>query len=188
MSNIRRDDVDRFFEYGLDVPSRTIYLGGSCTEHKLAEAAVKSLHLLGQKEENILILLNNPGGDEYHGLAIYDAISNCKAHVTVRGYGHVMSMASWIMQAADNREMTPNATMMVHYGSWEFEGHAKDAMRWAKEGERLNRLMEDAYLVRIKEKHPRYNRSKLQLMLDHDSFLTAKDAVELGLADKVAGE
>ena len=189
MSNIRRDDVDRFFEYGLHVPSRTIYLGGESTDRKFAEAGVKALHLLGrQKDEPILILLNNPGGDEYHGLAVYDAICACKAHVTVRGYGHVMSMASWIMQAADTREMAPNATMMIHYGSWEYEGHSKDAMRWAREGDRLNRLMEDAYLCRIKEKHPKYTRSKLQLLLAHDSFINPKDSVDLGLADKVVGE
>lgn len=189
MSNIRRDDVDRFFEHGLHVPSRTIYLGGESTDRKFAEAAVKALHLLGrQKDEPVLILLNNPGGDEYHGLAVYDAIRSCKAHVTIRGFGHVMSMASWIMQAADTREMSANATMMIHYGSWEFDGHAKDSMRWAKEGDRLNKLMEDHYLERIKEKHPKYTRSKLQLLLAHDSFLTAKDAVVLGLADKIVGE
>ena len=187
MSYINRDDVDRFFEHGLDVPSRTIYLGGSSTEHKLAEAAVKSLHLLGQKEEDILILLNNPGGDEYHGLAIYDAIRACKAHVTIRGYGHVMSMASLIMQAADTREMMPNATVLIHYGTWGFEGHAKDAMQWADEAERLNKLMEDMYLEKIKEKLPRFTKKKLQDMLQRDTFLSAKETVDLGLADKIVG-
>ena len=51
--------------------------------------------------------------------------------------------------------------------------------------ERLNRLMEDAYLDAIQEKHPHFTRKKLQKMLTSDSYLSAQDAVDLGLADGI---
>ena len=74
---------------------------------------------------------------------------------------------------------------MLHYGTMTFDGHSKDMTRWALENDRLNALMEAHILERIKEKHPRYKRETLQELIKFDTFLSATDAVELGLADKV---
>jgi ATP-dependent protease ClpP protease subunit len=48
--------------------------------------------------------------------------------------------------------------------------------------------MEGIYLKRIKEKHPKFTRRKLKEMMNFDCILSAKEAVELGLADKILGE
>lgn len=184
---IVRDDVDKFFEHGLDITSRTVYIGGSEIDHNCAENAIKSLFLLGKKDEPITVIINSPGGDEYHGLAIYDAIRACKGHVTIRGIGHVMSMGAWIMQAGDTREMTPHATMMIHYGEREQDGHTKNHIKWAEESERVSKLMEETFLVKIREKHPKFPKARLKEKINFDFFLTASQAVEMGLADKIVG-
>jgi ATP-dependent protease ClpP protease subunit len=77
---------------------------------------------------------------------------------------------------------------MIHYGTWGFYGHALTAEKVADEGKKINKWMEDMYLEKIKVKHPEFTLARLKRMLDHDTFLTARDSVNLGLADKVLGE
>lgn len=187
MPEYLRDDVDHFFDYDLHIPSRTIYIGGEC-DLLQAEYLTKGLHLLKARslDQTINIIMNNPGGDEYHGMAIYDAIAACKQHVTITAYGHAMSMGSWILQAADDRVLTPNCTVMIHYGTGNFgDDHVKYCRVQAKEMERLNHIMERVYLPRIQEKNPDFPLRKLRKLLEDETFLTAEEAVALGLADRV---
>lgn len=195
---VNRDDVDKFHDYGIYLPSRTIYMGSeshdvdsgeSGVDGAMAEKMVKNLHVLDSiNKEPILIIMNNTGGDEYHGFAIYDAIQACASHVTIKVYGHAMSMGSIILQAADHRVMMPTSRMMIHYGTWGVHDHAKTAQKWAEEGRKIDTWMEDMYLSRIHEKVPGFTKAKLQKMLDHDTFFTAQETVDLGLADKVDGQ
>jgi len=189
MAQIRRDDSDRFFDYDIHVPSRTLFVGGE-VEEPMAELLLKGMHLLvaADSEKPIKIIMNSPGGDEYHGLAIYDAIATCPAHVTVSAFGHCMSMGSWIMQAADERILSPRCTMMIHYGSWAVDDSVRGVRACVKEMERINLLMEESYLRRMKMTDPAFPLRKLRRMLDDDTYLTAEAAVELGLADKVLEE
>ena len=178
-------NIDRFQEYGIYVPTRTLFLNGEVDEF-LADTAIKGLHILDSLGDSpITVLLNTVGGDEYHGMAIYDAIVACSSHVIIKGVGHVMSMGSMIIQAGDTRLMAPNAKFMLHYGEWGIEDHPKIARAWMKEEEKFSRMMEDLYLEKIRENHPRFTRRKLQKMLDFDTILSAEETVEMGLIDAV---
>ena len=197
MAKIIRDDIDRFFQYGIDISTRTIYMGShsayddgdSGVDHEMAEAVVKALHILDTQAPNgdkpITIIMNNPGGGEYHGLAIFDAIKACKNHVVVKVFGYAMSMGSIILQAADERIMAPNSRFMIHYGTWGVYDHPKIAYKWAEEGKKFDKWMIDLYLTKIREKHPKYPRKKVDEMCNFDTILNAKETVELGLADEV---
>lgn len=195
---ISKDDTDRFHDYSLDIPHRTLYMGSeeysqewgeSGVDGSIAERMIKNLHILGSMSQDpITIILNNIGGDEYHCAAIMDAISTSKSHITIKVFGNAMSAGSMILQVADDRIMAPNSTQMIHYGTWGFEGHSKTFQKWAQEGRRLDIWMENLYLKRIQEKHPKFTLKKLKELLDHDTFLTAQESVELGLADKILGE
>ena len=198
MAKIIRDDIDKFFDYEIHVPSRTVYMGSvthsisegeSGTDGAMAERVVKALHLLDRaSKEPITIIMNNIGGDEVHGMAIYDAIKACKSHVTVQVFGHAMSMGSIIMQAADTRVMAPNAKMMIHYGTVSFSGHAKTVQKMDKEAEKYDKWMENMYLDKIHVKHPDFKLVKLKRMLDFDTFFWSQEAVDMGLCDMVLGE
>lgn len=193
MAKFTRDDVDKFFDYGIDLAHRTIYLGSVTIEEgedsgvdaHMAERVIKALHILDQKNEPITIIMNNPGGDYYHGMAIFDAIKACQSEVTVKVFGMAMSMGAAILQAADHRVMAPNARFMIHYGYDNIQGHAKNALVWAQESKKLNGLMEELLLERIREKHPTFKLEELQKMLDPDTILDAQETVNLGLADEV---
>jgi ATP-dependent Clp protease protease subunit len=163
--------------------------GESGTDGAMAERVIKNIHILdGTSNEEITILMNNIGGDPTHGLAIFDCIKSCKSPVKIIVYGHTMSMGSVILQAADERIMAPNASQMIHYGHLSVDKHAKTAYKIVDENKRLDRWMEELYLEKIREKNPKFKLSKLKKMCDHDTFLTAKESVELGLCDKVLGE
>jgi ATP-dependent Clp protease protease subunit len=198
MARINKDSIDRLYDYDIYVTTRTIYMGSaetdldgneSGTDAKMAEKAIKALHILDsaapEGDKPITIILNSPGGDVYHGLAIYDAIKACTNEVIIIVYGMAMSMGSWILQAGDRRILAPNSRVMIHYGSTSIQGHSKSATAWAKEEERVNTKMEDVFLEKIQAKNPKFTRKQLQEKLNFDTILTSEEAIELGLADEI---
>ncbi len=193
---INQDDVVWFQEYGLNISQRVLFLGSesyddggaSGTDGNMAQRFIKNMLILSSiSNDPIKIIMNNPGGDEYDGYAIYDTICTSKSVVTIVVAGQACSMGSIILQAAANRVMMPRAVQMIHYGNRAMDDHAKSQLRYAREGLRNDNWMEDMYLERIREKHPGFKRSKLISMLNFDTFLTAQQSVDLGLADSVLG-
>jgi ATP-dependent Clp endopeptidase proteolytic subunit ClpP len=196
-----KEDIDRFHDYDLYIPGRTLYMGSvstdpdhgeSGTDAIMAERVIKGLFILDSTAPDgnspITIIMNNPGGDEYDGLAIYDAIRACKNHVTIIVYGKAMSMGGIILQAADKRVMSENSRFMMHYGQFGVNANAQDVYKWVEDNKKIDTLMEDIFIEKMLEKDPKINRRKLQEMLKSDFICDAKEAVALGLADEVLGE
>lgn len=193
-----RDDVDQFHDHGIYLPNRTLYVGSESTDEsgesgvdaRMAEKFIKNLAILEAiNQEPITIIMNNPGGDWYHGIAIYDAIKAAKSHVTIQVMGMAMSMGAVILQAADERIISPSSKFMIHYGTMGLNStHSKIFDKWSDENKRLNLEMEQILLDRIHDKHPTFKLRKLKELLNFDTILTASETVRLGLADKVLGE
>jgi len=195
---VSKDDSDRFHDYGIYIPSRTIYMGSEIVDLNdgesgcdalMAERTIKNLTILESiNKDPITILMNNIGGDEFHCFAIIDAITSCESHVKIVAMGHAMSCGSLILQAADERVMASLAVQMIHYGTFASNDHSKTFQKWAQEGHRIDKWMEQWYMAKILKKNPKFKLKKLQEMLNFDSFLSAEESVRLGLADKVLGE
>ena len=194
---ILKEAIDRFYDYDILTSTRTLFMGSmgtegedSGTDFAMAEAMIKGLHILDTTGTSpITIIMNNLGGDEYHGLAIYDAIRACKCEVHIKVFGHAMSMGSIILQAADKRFMSPNSRCMIHYGTWDVPAdHPKITRKWAEEGQKFDTWMINMYLQNIREKHPEFNYADVDKLCDFDTILTAQETVDLGLADEVLGE
>lgn len=193
-----RDDIDKFHDYSVYIPTRTIYVGSvncdddgeSGVDSAMADRLLKNLSILeAMSAEPITIIMNNPGGDWYHGIAIYDAVKNSKCHITMKILGHAMSMGAIILQAADERIISPNSRFMIHYGYMGMDSnHPKIFQKWSDESKKLDKDMERLLLARIHEKHPTFPLGKLQKMLNFDTILSASETIQLGLADKVLGE
>lgn len=197
MAKASKDDLGRFHDYGIYMPSRTIYMGSeivgeeseSGTDALMAERIVKNLHVLDSlAEQEITILANNLGGDVMHGLAIYDAIKACRSNIVIKVFGNASSMGSIILQAADERIMSPNSVQMIHFGTLSVGGHVKTVYKQTEENKRIDSWMEKMYLEKIRQKITDFSLQRLKGMLDHDCFLTAQKSVEIGLADKVLGD
>ena len=154
MAKVNKETLDRWFDYNVDIETRTIYMGSEeGVDALMAEYVVKGMHILESKsDEAIQIIMNNPGGEFYHGLAIYDTIKTSKCHCTIKVYRHAMSMGSIILQAADNRIMMPNSRFMIHFGYDSQDNHSKIVEKWVEEGKHLTYLMENIYLDVMLEK------------------------------------
>jgi ATP-dependent Clp protease, protease subunit len=187
--------AEQFFNENIHFPSRTIYLGyGRSGEDDidltLASNIIKGLKLLefDNSKEDIHIILNSLGGDVQHGLAIYDTIRQLECTVNITVTGHCYSMAAWILQAADNRNMTKHSSMMIHEGDNSVSGRSQDAKNWHTFYGQQDDVCVNILLGRVRERNPTFPKSKLVKMLKQDTILWAPEALELGLIDNIIGD
>lgn len=191
MAKISKEHITQFFENQFNYETRTLYIGApthsseddlvASINAQVAADVIKGLHILETvNHDPIKIYLNSTGGDIYHGLAIHDAIRACVSPVTIKGTGHIMSAASVIMQAAEDRFLTPNTIFMLHDGEDGYVGHPRDFERWADWSKTIRTKIYGIYSERS-GKDVAYWRRKM----DHDYILTAEQAIAEGLADKI---
>lgn len=163
-----------------DIDRRKIYLFGEIDD-EAAFNVIQGLSLM-DPTKGVEILLSSPGGHEYAGFSIYDAVMAFPGHVTITGYGYVMSMAVPILQAADLRILTPNTDVMVHQGSLDMSsgGSVKqsDIVDLAQQIEQVN----DRYYNIIANRSGQTFETVATWCLKDTTF-SASEAIELGLAD-----
>jgi ATP-dependent protease ClpP protease subunit len=192
MSRSLKNEVDRIFQYGVDTDNRVIWLndlGEDEEEHHRTEKFIKALHILDSVGPNgdkpINVVMNHSGGSVYEGMAIYDAITNAKNHITVKVFGHAASMGAIILQAADDRLLSENAILMIHHGQAGYFDHSKIVDSWHTFEKKYNKKLDDILFTKIKEKKPRFTRAQLDKLLNFDKIFTPEEAVIMGLADGV---
>ncbi len=140
--------------------------------------------------EQITVRLGSPGGDEYAMFAVYDAIADTRYdnRIIIEVDGSAMSAGALILQAGHRRLLRPHARIMVHYGSWKIpEMNAMDAIKVGKENEVLCEMYRKILIRRLREKDPDYNEEVLHTKLSTDWYLSAQEAVDIGLADEIVG-
>jgi ATP-dependent protease ClpP protease subunit len=180
--------IDQVHDKGLDMRTRTIFLQGDIDED-VYEKFSRNMHLLEKGTGEITIKLCSGGGHVSFGWGIYDLIKESKHFIRVVVEAKCESMATIILQAADERIIHKNARMMIHVGSESYEEqHAVDVRRWQAWGDKEEKKTQEIYLEKIREKKPRYTKEKLQKLLEFDTILSPKEAIALGLLDKVFGE
>ena len=183
----KKDEIELLHTYGIYPSKRLVALHGEIDEDTTREVC-GNLMALDFSAGAITLIMNTSGGSVYDGMAIYDTIKSCKNPVTMIGIGQIMSMGPIILQAAHERILSTNCRILLHYGTDGFEGNALDMVKAGKEAEFLMRDQERLLLAKIKEKNPRFTRAKLRPLLAADHYMSAQDAVKLGLADKVVGD
>lgn len=183
--------ITQFFDYNIDHRNRILYLCSYADEenevsYAMAEYAIKGLISLdGASDKNIYVVVNTPGGWVSQGMAIYDAIRECRSKVVGKVYGEAYSMGSVILQACDERVMMPNASLMIHNGSGCASGSIDDIDSLVKFTRKYDKICEDIYLEKIREIKPRFTREQLKKLLRIDTYMTAEEAVNIGLADEI---
>lgn len=131
----------------------------------------------------INIYINSNGGSVYEGTAIYNQLKRHPAHKTVYVDGFACSIASVIAMAGDEIIMPKNALMMIHnmmMGVW---GNSKEIRKAADDLDVINSAGRQAYLMKAGEK---LSEEKLVEMMDAETWLTAEQCIEYGLADEFA--
>jgi ATP-dependent Clp endopeptidase proteolytic subunit ClpP len=133
------------------------------------------------EDTELNIHINSLGGEVFEGMAIYSIIQRRKAKTTVYIEGIAASIASVIALAADEVIMSENSLLMIHNAWGGTQGEAKD-MR--KQAEILDKITNEIAEVYVKKSGISYN--EVVRMMDEETWLTAEEAVALGLVDSIS--
>lgn len=174
---------------------RVILLEGE-VEDRMANLIVAQLLFLESEDagRDITMFINSPGGSVSAGLAIYDTMNFIKPDVATYVVGQACSMGSFLAQAGakGKRFVLPEARTMIHRVSSGTPGtrgsvhvqdlQFEDAKRSFEESVRINKRLTELYV-----KHNTKGKTYEELFetMKFDTFLSAQEAVEYGLADQV---
>jgi len=174
---------------------RIVFLNGPVDDYSANLIVAQLLHLESQDaEKDINFYINSPGGLVTAGLSIYDVMQFVKPDVSTYVMGQAASMGSFLAQAGapgkrfvlpESRTMihrvssgTPGTSGSVHIQDLQFE----DAKRSYEESHRINKRLTELYV-----KHNTKGKTYTDMFetMKFDTFLSASEAVEFGLADTV---
>lgn len=133
----------------------------------------------------IEIFINSFGGEVFEGTAIYNQLKRHPAHKTVYVDGFACSIASVIAMAGDEVVMPRNTLMMIHNMWMGVFGNAAELRKAADDLDTINAAGRQAYLMKAGEK---LTEEQLIQMMDAETWLTAQECVDYGLADRLTDE
>jgi ATP-dependent Clp protease protease subunit len=169
--------------YSRLLKERVIFLVGPVTDDSANLVVAQLLFLEAENpDKDISFYINSPGGSVTAGLSIYDTMQFIKPDVSTLCMGQAASMGAFLLCAGakGKRFALPNSRMMIHQPLGGFHGQASDIAIHAKEilaiREKLNRIMSE---------HTGQPIERIEKDTDRDNFLSAREAVEYGLIDKV---
>ena len=169
--------------YSRLLKERVIFLVGPVNETSANLVVAQMLFLESENpDKDIYFYINSPGGSVSAGLSVYDTMQFIKPDVSTLCMGQAASMGAFLLTAGakGKRFCLPNSRMMIHQPSGGFQGQASDIEIHAKEiiylRARLNQMMAD---------HTGQPVETIEKDTDRDNFLSAAEAAEYGLIDKV---
>ena len=169
--------------YSRLLKERVIFLVGPVNDHTANLVVAQLLFLESENpDKDISLYINSPGGSVSAGLAIYDTMQFIKPDVSTLCTGLAASMGAFLLAAGakDKRFSLPNSRIMIHQPLGGAQGQAADIEIQAREilylRERLNQILAD-----------KTGRTMDQISkdTDRDNFMSADQAVEYGMVDKV---
>lgn len=185
---VERESVNGIQEVSLYTnafSNRKLFLFGPIDEKTVYSFTAQMLYLMEDEQSPIDIYINSPGGEVNSGLAIYDLIQSCKAPINMYCIGMAASMGALIFAGGKkgHRFMLPHSKVMIHEplipngvgGSASSIKSTADSILQTRE-----------LLNGILAKHTGKTLEEINKATDHDNFMTANEAIEFGLCDKVA--
>ena len=169
--------------YSRLLEDRIIFLRDAIDDD-VANVVIAQILFLAAKDpsKDIRLYINSPGGIVTAGLAIYDTMRFVKCDVATICVGQAASMAAVLLAAGapGKRSALPNSRILLHQASGGAQGQATDVEIQAAELLRIRDL-----LVKILSDHTGKQKRTIQKDTDRDNFMSAKEAVEYGLIDRI---
>lgn len=169
--------------YSRLLEDRIIFLG-SAIDDDVANSIIAQLLFLAAKdpEKDIHLYINSPGGSVTAGMAIYDTMQYIKPDVSTICMGMAASMGSLLLTAGakGKRFALPNAEVMIHQPLGGVKGQATDIKIHADWILKTKQKLNDIYVERTNQPYEKIDRDT-----DRDYFMSAEEALEYGLIDKV---
>ena len=162
---------------------RIIFLGTEIDD-EVANSVVAQLLLLDSEnpEKDIMLYINSPGGVITAGMAIYDTMQHIRADVNTICLGEAASMGSFLLSsgAKGKRMSLPNSRIMIHQPLGGEKGQATDIEIEAKEILRMKKELNTILSLNTGKTY-----EEIQKDTERDYYMSADQAVEYGLIDKV---
>ncbi len=169
--------------YSRLLKDRIVFLGSQVND-EVANAIVAQMLFLQSDDPkaDIHFYINSPGGSVSAGLAIYDTMQFVTCDVATYCIGQAASMGAVLLAAghAGKRHALPNARIMIHQPLAGMQGTAEEILIHAKEFKRIKEKMNNILL-----KHTGHPFDKIEKDTDRDRFMSADEACEYRLIDKV---
>ncbi len=175
-------------ERAMDIYSRLlkdrIIMMGSAISDDVANSLVSQMLFLQSDDpkSDILFYINSPGGSVNAGMAIFDTMQLVTCDVATYCLGQAASMGALLLcaGASGKRHALPNSRIMIHQPSAGMEGSAEDIMihasEYKKTKDKLNRILIE---------HTGQNLEQIEQDTDRDKFMSAEEALEYRIIDKV---
>jgi ATP-dependent Clp protease, protease subunit len=172
-----------------NVSSDSIFLVGDIVEPnlgftmiQLAQAEKNWINTGNDELRNVSIKLTSTGGSIRIGFALYDLLRNTPLNICIEGYGYVCSAAVLVLMGGDSRGMSKNTRLMLHEAFVSMD----DSMNLTKKGltahrTELNILFSN--YCKILAKRSGQPISKIKELCEKETYLSAKEALKLGLID-----
>ena len=169
--------------YSRLLKDRIIFLGGE-VEDNMANTIVAQMLFLEAEDpdKDIYLYINSPGGVVTAGMAIYDTMQYIKPDVATICIGQAASMGSLLLTAGakGKRFALPNARIMIHQPLGGARGQSTDVQIQAKELLRTRHMLNEILSQRTGK-----SMEQVENDTERDNFMSASEAVEYGLIDKV---
>ncbi len=162
---------------------RIIFISGEIDDNTANLVVAQLLFLEAENpDKDINIYINSPGGSITAGMAIYDTMEYIKPDVSTICVGMAASMGAFLLTAGakGKRFALPNAEVMIHQPLGGAKGQASDIKIQAN---RIIKMREDINKILSEKTGKPYE--QIEKDTDRDFFMTAQEAVEYGLIDKV---
>ncbi len=172
--------------YSRLLKDRIIFLGQQ-VDDQIANSLVAQMLFLQSDDpkSDIHLYINSPGGSISAGLAIYDTMQFVSCDVATYCVGQAASMGAVLLTAGTKgkRFALPNARIMIHQPLAGMQGTAHEIEIHVEELRRVKRKMNDIMI-----KHTGHSLEKIEQDTDRDRFMSANEACEYGLIDKVVSK
>jgi ATP-dependent Clp protease protease subunit len=175
---------ERVFDiYSRLLKDRIVFLGSGVNDEVANTIVAQLLYLQSEDPQaDIHLYVNSPGGSISAGMAIYDTMQFVTCDIATYCIGQCASMGAVLLTAGTSgkRHALPNSRIMIHQPLAGMEGTAEEILIHAKEFGRIKERMNQILL-----KHTGHPLDKIEEDTDRDRFMTAAEAMEYGLVDKV---
>ncbi len=175
---------ERSFDiYSSLLRERIIFLNGEVNDTVSALVCAQLLFLEAENAKRpIYLYVNSPGGVVTSGLAMYDTMRYIRAPVHTLCMGTARSMGSFLLMSGEpgHRTALPNASIHIHQPLGGFQGQASDMFIHAEEMRKTKHLMTRLYAEHCGRSYEEFERA-----MDRDRFMTAQEALEWGLIDRI---
>ena len=171
--------------YSRLLKDRIVMLNGEVNDHTANLVVAQMLFLESQNSaEDINFYINSPGGAITAGLGIYDTMQFIKSPVSTIVMGQACSMGSFLAMAGEpgKRLVLPNSRTMIHQPSGGAGGQATDMQIQVDEILKMKKNLTQIY---VNHNSVGKTYEELEAAMERDNFMSAQEAVDFGLADKV---